>query len=373
MIGRTLAACAFVTLGSAGCGGASSPTAASPTAPPTRTLTAVLSSGDWAASTPDAEGLDPERLAELAFRTRRGDYGRITSVLIARNGRLVLEEYFNGWSAERTHTMQSVSKSVTSLLAGLAVERGALRVDDPVTRFLPQYQPLANLDDRKTAMTVRDLLTMRSGFDWSEDPYAGSPLQRLNDCRCDWLRFILDWRMREAPGTRWEYVSGGTILLGGIVGEATGQRLDQFADAALFGPLGFVGANWYQGLPNGLPHAGGGLNLRPRDMLKLGQLVVDQGRWNGRQVIGSEWIRESTTRVTRNVRHWAGRSFDYGYFWWLLDDQGRDIVTAAGAQGQWIFSSSDRRLAVSVTADSQDGRWVLPIDMLYQLVLPAIR
>src|SRR5262249_12694922 len=152
--------------------------------------------------------LDPSRLGDLAFRIRRGDYGRIASLLVARHGRLVVEEYFNGWSAERPHTMQSVTKSVDSLLTGLAVRAVRLSIYDPVRRFFPGYEPIANLDARKSSMTVRHLLTMRTGLDWTEDPYAGSPLQRLNDCFCDWIRFVLDWRMREQPGTRWEYVSG---------------------------------------------------------------------------------------------------------------------------------------------------------------------
>src|SRR5205085_4909536 len=131
-----------------------------------------------------------------------------------------------------------VTKSVVSLVTGIAAAAGRLSPDDPVTRFFPSYEPIANLDDRKAALTVRNLLTMRTGFDWSEDPYAGSPLQRLNDCRCDWIRFVLDWRMREPPGARWEYVSGGAILLGGIIGAATGSRLDLFASASLFDPIG---------------------------------------------------------------------------------------------------------------------------------------
>jgi CubicO group peptidase (beta-lactamase class C family) len=179
--------------------------------------------------------------------------------------------------------------------------------------------------------------------------------------------------MRESPGTRWEYISGGTILLGGIVGSATGLRLDEFAAAELFGPLGITNVSWAQGLPGGLPHAGGGLFMRPRDMAKLGALIVDQGRWQGRQVVNPSWIRESTTRVVSGVRTWTGRRFDYAYSWWLLDDRGADIVTAAGAQGQWIFAALRDRLVVSVTSANDDGRWVLPVDFLYSHILPSVR
>jgi CubicO group peptidase (beta-lactamase class C family) len=352
--------------------GASSPAApsSSESAAATATLSPVAASADWPASSPEAEGLDAARLGDLVRRLRRGDFGRTASVLIVRNGRLALEEYFNGWSADRVHTMQSVSKSVTSLLVGLAIQSGAMRGDDPIARFFPQYQPFANTDDRKLAITVRDLLTMRSGLDWSEDTYPGSPLQRLNDCRCDWLRFVLDWPMREPPGSRWEYVSGGTIALGGAVGAATGLRLAQFADAQLFGSLGVTGAYWVGGLPNGLPHAGGGLYLRPRDMAKIGALMLDDGNWRGRQILSPRWIEESARRVTTGVRNWAGHSFDYGYFWWLIDDRGSDVITAAGAQGQFIFVSSRTRMIVAVTSDDE-ARWTAPVEFLYSHILPS--
>ena len=353
----------------ASCGG-SSPTAAT-TVTPTASLTPVSAGADWPTSTLDAEHLDPARLGDLVLRIRRGDHGRITSLVVARRGRLVVEEYFNGWSAERPHTMQSVTKSVVSLLAGMAAKAGKLSVDDPVTRFFPAYEPFANFDNRKAAMTLRDLLTMRTGLDWSEDPYAGSPLQRLNECRCDWLRFVLDWRMREAPGTRWEYVSGGVILAGGIVGAAAGMRLDQFASAQLFDPVGATGAYWISGLPDGLPHGGGGLFLRPRDAAKLGQLIVDQGRWQGRSIVDASWIRESTGRVAQGLRVWAGHSFDYGYLWWLTTDGGDEIVTASGAGGQWIFAVPRRQLVVVSTGDNNDSRSTAAVAFLFSHVLPA--
>ena len=351
----------------AACGGSSPASSTTATG-----LTPVAASAEWPATTPEAEGLDAARLTDLVSRIRRAEFGRIESLLLVRNGRLAVEEYFGAGSASQPHTLQSVTKSVVSLLTGLAIQKGVLRVDDPVTAFFPQYQPLADPDERKAAITVRDLLTMRSGLDWSEDPYQGSPLQRLNDCRCDWLRFVLDWRMREPPGTRWEYVSGGVILLGGLVGSATGQRLDRFADAELFAPLGVTGASWVQGLPDGLPHGGGGLFLRSRDMAKLGQLVLEEGRFQGRQLLAPEWIRESTRRVTTGVSNWAGQRFDYAYLWWLADDQGSDVVTAAGAQGQFIFVTLRERLVVVVTSANDDAKWTAPIGFLFSHILPAV-
>ena len=343
----------------------------SPTGPDaTGTLTPLALTDDWSSATPAEAGLDVTRIINLVQRARSGQYGRIGSLLVVRDERLVVEEYFNGWSAERAHTLQSVTKSVTALLTALAIQSGQLSLQDRVTRYFPQYGPIPE-DARKQALTVGDLLTMRSGLDWDESIYSGSPLQRLNDCRCDWLRFLLDWPMREGPGSRWEYISGNTILLGGVVGAATGRRLDLFAAEALFAPLRVTSETWVRGLPDGLPHAGGGLYLRPRDMAKLGAMVLDQGQWQGRTVIQPELINLLTSRVTRGVRNWAGHSFDYGYGWWLTSDGGRDIIAASGAMGQWILVVPSARLVLAATSDD-DSRWTAPVEFLSSHLLPSV-
>lgn len=365
--GRRLVMCATVLLSAtAGCG-KDLPTS------PSGELTPVAASADWPVVSLNDAGLDPERVRDLVMRIRRGDYGHITSLLIARNGNLAVEEYFDNFAGTTRHTMQSVTKSVTSLLIGIAADRGQVRIEDPATQFFPSYAPIANLDARKAALTVGDLLTMRSGFDWSESIYEGSPLQRMNVCGCDWLRWVLDWPMRDVPGTRWEYISGNTILLGGIIGAGSGRRMDVFANAELFGPLGTIDAIWARGLPDSLPHAGGGLYTRPREMIKLGQLVLDDGRWRGQQVVSSAWIRRSTTRVQSNAAVWSGHTFDYAYGWWLTSSNFGDVITAAGARGQWIFVVPSARLVVTMTGENTDGLWVSGVSTLFSHVLPSVR
>ena len=333
-------------------------------------LTPVASSDDWPIATPTEAGLDVAQITDLVRRIRGGQYGRMASLLVVRDDRLVVEEYFNGWSAGRPHTLQSVTKSVTALLTGIAIQSGRLALGDRVTRYFPEYEPIP-ADSRKQAMTVADLLTMRSGLDWDESIYAGSPLQRLNDCRCDWLRFVLDWPARDTPGTRWEYISGNTILLGGLIGAATGRRLDLFAADALFAPLHITGDAWARGLPDGLPHAGGGLSLRPRDVAKLGVVVLGDGRWQGQTVVEPGWMALITSRVTRGVRTWAGHVFDYGYGWWLTSDGGRDVVVASGAMGQWIFVVPSARLVVVATSDD-DSRFTAAVEFLSSHLLPSV-
>jgi CubicO group peptidase (beta-lactamase class C family) len=354
------------------CGG-TTPTGPSATGIPadTRTtLTPVVQSAEWPASTPEAEGLDATRLTDAVNQIRRGESGRIHSLLIARHDRLVVEEYFNGWAASSAHTQQSVTKSVTSLAAGLAVDRGALRLGDAVTTVFPDYEPIAARDALKDALVVRDLLMMRTGFDWSEQTYSGSPLERLNTCSCDWIRFVLDWRMREPPGSRFEYVSGGVILLGAVVGRAMRSRIDTVLETHLFGPLGVEGARWVSGLPGGLPHTGGGLYLRARDMAKLGTLAASGGRWQGRQLISESWMRESTQTAPQIVRSLGGQPATYGYLWWGLPG---GVITASGARGQWIFALPERRLAVVSTAENSGTLESAAVRLLYQFILPAVR
>jgi CubicO group peptidase (beta-lactamase class C family) len=336
--------------------------------PTANTLSPLEASADWPISTPVAEGIRTEALIDLVNRMRRGEFGAMTSLLIVRHERLVLEEYFNGWTADRAHTVQSVTKSVTSLLAGMAVDRGLLSIDAPVTSFFPDYAPIANLDDRKRAMTVRHLLMMESGLDWSEATYDGSPLDRMNTCDCDWLRFVLDWPMREPPGARWEYNSGSTVVLGGIVANAVGQPLYQFAREQFYAPLGFSNALWAVGSVNLVAHAGGGLRLRPRDMLKIGQLVMNGGNWRGVQVVSDRWIRESTTPTITNVATFATWPASYGYLWWRLPD---GVIAAIGRRGQWILIVPSANLVISATGEA-DANFLSAPTALYRDVLPAL-
>jgi len=333
----------------------------------------------WRTSSPQDQQLNKKVLKRLLKRIRNNTIGGIDSLLIARNGYLVTEEYFHGWGPDDLHTLQSDSKSVTSLLVGIALEQGKISgIDQTVLSFFPEYPKVRNVDERKLAITLRDLLTMRTGLDWGEDPYEGSPLFQLNNCRCDWLKFVLDWPMRETPGTRFEYNSGGVILLAGVIRNATSIPTDTFAQRYLFDPLGIRQVRWYYGEPDNLPHTGGGLNLRPRDMAKIGYLMLRNGRWENQQIVSADWVRESTLHAVTYPRTFAGRPVDYGYLWWLLSlngeagvhDRDADIYAAAGAQGQWIFIIPKYDMVVVSTGNTP--YFDQAVGFLYSDILPAV-
>ena len=335
---------------------------------------------DWRTAKPKKQGLNKKILKSLANRLRTNQIRDLNSLLVVRNGYLVVEEYFNGSGPEDVHTLQSDSKSVTSLLIGIALQQGRIHsVDDKVLTFFPEYEPIKHLDERKAAITIRDLLTMRTGLDWSEDDYNTSPLKELNECGCDWLRFVLNWRMREMPGTKFEYNSGGVILLGGIIRSVTGRAVDSFAEQYLFSPLGIKGARWFQGLPEGLPHMGGGLNLRATDMARIGYLLLRNGRWEDQQIVSHEWLQESTRHWVAYPRTFGSHSVDYGYLWWLLPvdntvpSQGddADVYTASGARDQWIFVIPKYDMVVVVTGNTS-ATFAQPVDFLYTDILRAV-
>ena len=368
-----LAAGGLLVILAAGCGGEGAPAPEGDLSPP------AAVPGDWSVETPDALGLDVARLRDLVQRVRAGREGRLHSLLIARHGRLAVEEYFASSSREDVHTVQSVTKSVTSLLAGIAQDDGHLDLDSPVLDYVPAYPDLRGVDAWRDALRPRDLLAMRSDLAWSEEPYAGSDLETLNRSSGDWVLFVLDRPLRAAPDTDWQYNSGGVIVLGGIVRAAEGGDVVRFARERLFAPLGIQGERWFQSPYDGLPHTGGGLFLRARDMAKLGQLVLQEGQWQGHRVVSPDWLRESTRRVTGPLTFWRHPVY-HGLLWWLFPMSGLvdsppaepDVVTAAGAGGQWIFVVRPLDLVVVFTADQENGDFLRPVDLLYADLLPAV-
>jgi CubicO group peptidase (beta-lactamase class C family) len=335
----------------------------------------------WRTATPAEVGVGGPALASLVSRLRTGALGAEHALVIVRRGYVIVDEYFAGWTADSIHTEQSVTKSVTSLVAGIAIGRGDIRgVDQPLVELLSRYAPIANLDDRKRAITVRDVLTMRTGLDWNEDSYPGSPLERLNTLQTDWLRFVVDWPMREQPGTRWQYNSGGVIALGGAIGIAGGMNTADYARTHLLRPIGITGDKWYRGFPDALPHTGGGLLLSTRDLARVGYLVLRRGRWNTTQVVPESWITESTRPLVTPAYRLGGRQSSYGYLWWLYtltgstpDASTADLVIAAsGAQGQWLFIVPKHDLVVAINAGITSGPDPA-LDMMFATIIPAMR
>jgi CubicO group peptidase (beta-lactamase class C family) len=333
---------------------------------------------DWPRSAPEARGLDPEPLNELARLIREGRrFPDLHSLLVVKDGYLVLEEYFAGWGPDRLHTLQSVTKSFTSALIGIAIERGEIEsVEEHVIDFFPQWRDELAEDPRWAAQRLEDLLTMRGGTDYHERG-EGSPHFQLNRTPRGWDRFYLDRPMVTEPGTVWQYDSGGVILMSAILKQRSGLHADAYADRYLFAPLGIERTSWFRNR-DGHPHTGGGLDLLPRDMARFGLLYLRGGRWGDQQVVPAWWVEESTRRhVDFEPPH--GRSIGYAYLWWILpgDPDGagnEEIYAAMGFRAQYIFVVPEHDMVVVVTGGTQNGRdQRRPIHFLYSHILKAVK
>ena len=328
---------------------------------------------EWRTAEPEQVGLDGARLRALVQRLKTNAIPQLHSLIVVRHGYVAVEEYFNGSTVSQVHTMQSVSKSVTSLVTGIAIGEGKLATTTRIFDLLPQYDSLIRGDERKRGVTIGHLLQMRSGINFHESPYAGSPLERLNTSRGDWVAIALGEPMNAAPGELWQYNGGGVIALAKAVQQATGERFNAYARQKLFNPIGITTQYWVVSPFDSLPHTGGGLNLRAMDLARLGYLVLRQGRWNGSQIVPVAWIMESTRAHTGRPRYFGPWSTDYGYLWWLLPtSEGATtstMITASGNMNQWLFIVPQQDLVVAVTgADNQAA----VVDFMIREVLPSV-
>jgi len=341
-------------------------------------LAAVACSND--ATGPDArfpkaaaQGINAD-LLDRAYADARETPG-IRSLLVQRHGVLVAEEYFNGCAADTLEQVWSVTKSVMSILTGIALERGDLgSLDQTLAEFLP---PLVDsLPDDKGRITVRQLLTMTSGLQWHEMDGGGEYGRWV--ASPDMIQYVLDLPWAHAPGEVFLYNTGGSHLVSVVLTEATGTPTLDFAQQHLFGPLGITQASWWQD-NRGYYTGGMGLYLRPLDMMKLGELFLREGMWGSARVVPQAWVRESTAPFvsTSNAVPFGPQ---YGYSWWAGRGQGRDFYFANGYAGQFILVSPALDLVVVATSawrghtwPSAGVQWSGVIDVVVNGVLPAVQ
>jgi CubicO group peptidase (beta-lactamase class C family) len=327
----------------------------------------------WRRAAPEHVGLDGPRLAGLIQALRTNAIPGMHSLIVVRHGYAAVEEYFNGSSATQVHTMQSVSKSVTSLVTGIAIGDGKLATSSRMFDLMPQYDSLIRGDERKRGVTVGHLLQMRSGIDYYESPYAGSPHERLNNSSGDWAALALGEPMNAEPGGLWQYNSGGVIALGKALEVSSGVRFPQYAREKLFTPLGITTQFWIVSRFDSLPHTGGGLHMRAMDLARVGYLVLRDGRWNSTQVVSSDWLRESTRTYSTNPYQLGGYGTEYGYLWWLMSVPGstEKMITASGNMNQWLFIVPRLDLVIAVTGASNQAN--VPRFVIDEIIPSVIR
>ena len=300
-------------------------------------------------------------LADMLERIRWNDY-QIHSVLIVRNGHLVVDAHFHSrWKGQR-HATYSVTKSVISALIGIAIDnRHIAGVRTPVLDFFPD-RTFANIDARKRAMTLEHLLTMTTGLKCRDSYlYGWSDYVKMHQSK-DWTQFVLDLPMEAIPGEKFEYCNGATFLLSAILTKVTKTDSLEFAKTHLFAPLGIKDASWSRGsrkIRNGCC----GLSLTPRAMAKFGWLFLNKGKWDGRQVISSQWVGRATGR------HVDASLFDhYGYQWW---GDGSGYYMAVGYKGQRIFVIPQKNMVAVFTGNLEGSTALAPKRLLDKFAIPA--
>ncbi|UGX94523.1 beta-lactamase family protein [Bradyrhizobium barranii subsp. barranii] len=344
----------------------------------------------WTTASPNSVGMDGARLCGIAARLEQRATS-VHSVVVARHGKLVFEQYFPGYdqpwgqpdgqhefTATTKHDMRSASKSVVSLLVGIAIDRKLIEgVDEPALKFFPDHQ--AAKQAGWEAITLRHLLTMSSGIEWDEarswtDPKNDEPHLTFE---ADPIGYVLAKPVAAPPDVLWTYSGGGTELLGNILERVSGKPLEAFAREVLFQPLGISDVEW-KAYKNGKIAAAAGLRLRPRDAAKIGQLVLNRGQWNGRQIVSADWIAQSITPRFQAIGYFGSTMF-YGYQWWmgrsLAGDKEIKWVAAFGWGGQRIFIVPELDLVIMTTAAQygQPKEGLAAIDILTNIVIPSVR
>jgi CubicO group peptidase (beta-lactamase class C family) len=297
----------------------------------------------WQTSTPEQQGMDSAALADLIdFGTTRS----LDSLLLVRHGRMVLDAYYAPYAADIPHRINSSTKAVVGTLAAIAQKDGLLdSFDRPVLDFFSD-RSIANLDERKKAITIQNLLDMTSGIDWRE-PLDGRPDSMIEMGRQrDWVKFVLDRPMAHAPGEVFNYDSGSTQLLSAIITKLTGMSAADYAQAKLFGPLGISVSNWRQD-PQGISTGGFGLALLPRDMAKIGYLYLRGGQWEDKTLLPSGWI-DKVSHATLRMNLPRTPDLRYSNLFWALPD--KQMYMAVGSHCQLIMVFPALDIVAVVTA-----------------------
>jgi CubicO group peptidase (beta-lactamase class C family) len=306
-------------------------------------FTALIAQAQPAPASADAAAGQP---ALEAAAKAAAELPRLRSLVVSHRGAIVLERYFGGARAATPANIKSASKSVIAALVGIAVSRGLITsVDQPIVEYFPELAK--DPEKGKRAITIEDLLTMRSGLDSTSGRQYGSWVQSKN-----WVRYVLARPLIDEPGTRVEYSTGSSHLLSAILTKATKMSTWQFAQEALAKPLGFSLARWVQD-PQGIFFGGNEMLMTPRQMVKFGELYEQGGRLGDRQIIPKAWVDKADDGVGRS--RW-GSDREYGYGFWIREFAGHKSYYAWGYGGQFIFIIPDLDLVVVTTSRADVSR-----------------
>lgn len=333
---------------------------------------------------PESTGLSSSLLTTMQDKISAGNFKKITSVLVARNGQCVHENYYNDSAKTALRNTRSATKTITSMLAGIAVDKGFLEnVTQTIMPFFDDKQPLQNPDPRKNEITVEDLLTMSSLLESNDfNSFSRGNEERMYLIE-DWVKFYLDLPIRGFPawetkpsdspyGRSFSYSTAGVVTLGAVIERASGMKLDEFAEQYLFSPLGITELEW-QYSPLGLAMSGGGLQLRSRDLLKVGQMMLNGGNWHGKQIVSKSFV---DTSLQAQVA--IDDDTTYGYLWWrktyTVDGSDYQAIFMSGMGGNKVYIIPELNMVVVITSENFRERdmHILSERLLTEFVLGSV-
>lgn len=339
----------------------------------------------WEQVSPEAAGFAADMADRLDAGFAQGKYENLHSVVVIRGGKLVMERHFKGaderWgqnlgivehAPERKHDLRSVSKSLVGLLYGIALQDGKVpALDASVVEHFPRYSDLAR-DPERRKITISDVLSMKLGLEWNEDlPYTDRRNSEIAmEYAPDRYRFVLEQPIVEEPGTRWRYNGGATAILAHLIARGVDRPLLDFARDRLFTPLGITDVEWVAG-SNGEPAAASGLRLRASDLAKIGQLVLNRGRWDGRQIVPETWLDASFDAQAR-----VDDQIEYGHHWWLGRMRNGDRWMAGfgnGGQRLVVYPSLDLAVVIFAGNYNQRDAWRMPVSVLVDVIFASMR
>ena len=320
------------------------------------------------------ESFDRDKIKMLKGHIESGEFRKINGIVVIRNGKLLIEEYFNGENRDSLHDPRSVGKSFASTMVGIAGSEGYLKGEEQTLKDFYPVRSFANYSPEKENVTLKDLLTMSSAFD-GDDNDGDSPGNEENMYPTDdWVKWTLDLPVSPTrPRDQWHYFTAGAMLLGDILNKTAPGGLEKYADEKLFGPLG-IRRQW-QYTPQHVPNTAGGIRLNALDFAKYGQLYKNGGKWNGRQIVPKTWIDKTFTKY----RAIPGRPGEfYGYLFWnkQYEVRGKRYETwyCTGNGGNKIFVFKDLPLVIVITASAYGQPYAHPqVDrMMREYILPAV-
>lgn len=325
----------------------------------------------WKTASMISEGMNTALIDQLFDQLGPAKH-KIHSVLLVKDDQLILEEYFGSQTIETRHDLRSVTKSLRSILTGIAIDRGFIdSIDDPISNYLGDLQPKKNLDPRKAEITIRHLLTMSTGLECNDwDPRSAGQEDRVYKKK-DWLQYTLDLPMVYDPGTESRYCSMGVVLLVELISRASGMSIDVFARKYLFDAMNISNYSWRHTSRKEVISSGKRLSMTARDMAKIGQLILNKGKWKEQQLVSKEWITLSTQT------HTDIDGMSYGFLWWKiplkLEDRQTMSTTATGNGGQYIVVLPEMNsIAVFTGGAYNSAEDKLPFAIVRDILIPTL-